>query len=305
MNWLLITVVAYFLIALESILDKFLLSSQRVAHPATYAFYSGLLSLTAFLFFPWGFHWISLTTAWQEILAGAIFTFGILFLFFAIKNSEASQVIPVVGAVTTIVTFLLSFIFLGEHLLILKFWGIIILIIGGLLISLDFSAERLKHFFDGFSFSVLAGFFLAVAYTWFKYFYEADNFINVYIWTRLGLMLGASSFFLYAPWRKIIWSSLVKFKKPPTQNQRSGVLFVATKALGGVGSFLLNYSISLGSVTIINSMVAVEYVFIFGLAYLFFKKGNKIFAEKRDKATLVRKLVAVCIIAIGMFCVNM
>ncbi len=305
MNWLLVAIVAYFLIALESILDKFLLSSRRVAHPATYAFYSGLLSLAAFLFFPWGFHLVSLQTVWQEILAGAIFTFGILFLFFAIKNSEASQVIPVVGAVTTVVTYFLSFIFLGEHLSVFKFWGIVALIIGGLLISLDFSAQRLKHFFDGFLFSILAGFFMAVAFIWFKKFYDADNFLNVYIWTRLGLMLGASSFFLYAPWRKIILSSLTKFKKPQQQDKRSGVLFVVTKTLGGVGSFLINYAISLGSVTIINALVAVEYVFIFGLAYVFFKRVGEIFAEKRDKATLTRKFVAVGIIALGMFWIGL
>jgi drug/metabolite transporter (DMT)-like permease len=305
MDWLLVAIIAYFLIALESILDKFLLSSQRVGHPATYAFYSGLLSLAAFLLFPLGFHLVSLQMAWQEILAGAIFTFGILFIFFAIKNSEASQVIPVVGATTTIITYVLSFIFLGEHLSVFKFWGIVALIVGGLLISLDFSTQRLKHFFDGFLFSILAGFFMAVAFTWFKRFYEVDNFLNVYIWTRIGLMLGACSFFLYAPWRKVIWSSLTKFKKPQNQDRRSGILFVGTKALGGIGSFLINYAISLGSVTIVNALVSVEYVFIFGLAYLFFKRVGKIFAEKRDRATLIRKFIAVGIIAVGMFWISL
>ena len=60
MHWLTITIVAYFLLALEIILDKFLLSSKRVSHPSIYAFYSGALGFFAVavaLIFG-GLHWI-------------------------------------------------------------------------------------------------------------------------------------------------------------------------------------------------------------------------------------------------------
>jgi len=305
MSWLWITTLAYFLIALQSILDKFLLSSRRVAHPATYAFYSGLLSLSAFLLFPFGFHLISVQSVFKEIFSGVIFVYGILFLFFAIRDNEASQVIPVIGAITAAFTYFFSFFFLGEHLSVFKFWGIAALIVGGLLISLDFSSNLLKHFFDGFTFSVLSGIFLAFSLTWFKKFYLGDNFINVYIWTRIGLAAGAISLFIYPYWRRIILASLFRFKKPQSDDKRSGIIFVMDKALGSVGSFLLNYAISLGSVTIINALVSLEYLFIFGLAYLFSKWVGKIFKEKNDFFTLTRKLTAVGVIAFGMFLISL
>ena len=305
MGWLLIAIIAYFLIALQSILDKFLLSSRRIAHPATYTFYSGLLSLSAFLFFPFGFHLVSVGTAIQEIFSGCIFTYGALLLFFAIQNNEASQVVPVVGAVTTIFTCFFSFIFLNEHLSTINFLGIVALMAGGLLISLNFSLGHLKRLFNGFLFSVVAGILLAFSFTWFKKFYLNDNFINVYIWTRIGLMLGAVSLLAYPYWRKVIWNSITHLKKVQTKNEHSGIIFMANKILGGVGSFLINYAISLGSVTLVNALVSVEYVFVFGLAYLFSKWMKKIFEEERDVFTLTRKFVAVGIIALGMFWISL
>ena len=304
MSWLFIATFAYLLIALQSTLDKFLLSSRRIGHPATYTFYSGLLSLTALLFFPFGFHFIAPTVALWEILAGAVFSYGIFFLFWAIRDHEASQVVPVVGVVTAVATYVFSFLFLGERLDHPELWGIIFLIFGGLFISLDFSRKAARRIFLGFEFSLFSGLLLALAYVWFKFFFKADNFVNVYIWTRLGLMLGAASLMLYPVWRKIIWASLSKFKKPASQDAHTGSIFVLNKAVGGVGSFLLNYAISLGSVTLINALISLEYVFIFFLVWLFSFWVKTIFDERRDWLTLVQKLTAITIIAAGTFLVS-
>jgi drug/metabolite transporter (DMT)-like permease len=304
MQWFFVAAIAYFLIALQSVLDKFLLSSKRVAHPATYAFYSGLMSFLAFLLFPFGFHAVSLTVAALEILAGAVFIYGVLFLFFAIKDNEASQVIPVVGVVTVAVTYFFSFLILGERLSGGEIWGIIILIFGGLLISLDFSSDAARRIFRGFEFSLLAGVFMAMAYTMFKRFFMADGFVNVYIWTRFGLVFGAVSLLAYSGWRKAIFSSLFRFRKPAGNDASSGSIFVLNKVFGGIGSFLVNYAIKLGSVTIVNALVSLEYVFVFGLAFVFYKWAGKIFEEKRDFLALTQKFSAVIIIAIGMFFVS-
>jgi drug/metabolite transporter (DMT)-like permease len=304
MSWLFISTLAYLLIALQSTLDKFLLSSRRVGHPATYTFYSGLLSLTALLLFPFGFHLIAPAAAAREILAGAVFSCGVFFLFWAIRDHEASQVVPVVSAVTAVATFFFSFLLLGERLSRLELWGIILLVLGGLFISLDFSKKARRRIFLGFEFSLFSGILLALAYTWFKKFFASDNFVNVYIWTRFGLILGAASLMLYPAWGKIIWSSLTKFKKPAGADAHTGSIFVLNKAVGGVGSFLLNYAISLGSVTVINALISLEYVFIFFLVWGFSFWIVRIFDERRDWATLSQKLAAALVIAVGMFLVS-
>ena len=306
MSWLAITTIAYFLLSLEIILDKFLLSSKRVSHPVIYTFYSGTFGLFAFAFFPLGFHLIHFAQALPRFLAGMIFIYGMLALFFAINKSEASRVTPVVGAVVPIVLFFLAWAFLKEHLRPRELFGLILLIVGGLSISYDFSPARTHKLFRGFYWSILAGVLLALSAVLIKGFYRFDNFYNVFIWTRAGAFLGVLSFFLMPRWRRILWASLSKFKKPQKEHKASGLMFALTKGTGGTGNFLKEKatSLPLASVTIINAMVATEYVFIFLLGIAFSLWLPNVFEEKKDWKSVVQKLSAIVIITTGIVLVS-
>jgi uncharacterized membrane protein len=324
MNWLAITLLAYLLLALEVVLDKFLLSSKRVSHPAIYAFYSATTGLFALVFIPFGFHAVPYAEILFRLFAGIIFIYGMFFLFSALNESEASRVAPVVGAVVPISVFFLSLIFLGERFASREMLGLVLLITGGLLISLDFSQrkefspphQRTRYlarkkilafwcggkFFVGFKRSILAGLFLAMAATMFKGFYEHDNFFNVYIWTRIGAFVGILFFFLIPAWRKIIFNSLSKFKNPEKQHQTSGALYIITRATGGLGSILKEKATSLtaASVTLVNALVSVEYVFVFILGIGFSLWFPQVFKERKDWETAFQKLVSILIITLGI-----
>ncbi len=304
--WLTIIIIAYFLLALEIILDKFLLSSKRVSHPAIYAFYSGTLGLFAFVFAPIGFHQISFYKIVFSLAAGIIFIYGMLALFFAIRKSEASRVVPVVGATVPVIVFFLAVFFLEERLGIRGIMGVSALILGGLLISFDSPRNKKQLFFKGFYFSILAGFFLALSAAMMKFLYCEDNFLNVFMWTRLGAFLGTISFFLNPVWRKAIWGSLGKFKKSEKEEKRSGLAFVLAKTLGGAGSFLKESATSIvaASVTVVSALVSIEYVFIFILGLLFSAWVPKIIREEKDIKTIIQKISAIIIIAIGIFLVS-
>jgi len=304
MNWLLISIVAYLLISLQVILDKFLLSSKKVSHPAIYAFYSGVLSVFTFVFFPFGFHSISVSQGVFSVISGMVFIYGMLVLFYAINKSEASRVTPVVGAIVPVVTYFLSIFLLKEHLSAVQFFGAIVLIIGGIAISFNLPFQKDRKFFSGLFPSIIAGILLAGAFTLFKDFYEKDNFLNVFIWTRFGLVAGALSLLAFPPWRKAILASISKFRKPERDNARSGTLFVLNKAMGGAGSFLVNYAISLGSVTLVNALVSIEYVFIliWGAAFSHWVPG--VFNEKRDMKSITQKIVSIIIITLGLFLIS-
>ena len=309
MNWISIAILSYFLIALGVILDKFLLSSKRVAHPATYAFYSGIMSFfTIFIFFPTGkLHLVSAVTALWMFGFGFIFFVGVLFLFFAIQKSEASRVIPVVGAVTPIISFVIESLFLQKAFLSQEIFGILILILGGLLISFDLPIKLgKKKFFTGFYYSIFAGAILAVGLSGLSYFYKLDNFFNVFSWSRMGLTIGAFALLLVPAWRKIIWKSIFgnKNKKEKKSNWRTGNLFVLNKILNGIGSALTSYAIAIGSVTVVNALVSVEYVFIFILALIFHGMYPEIFSEKNKPSDLMQKIMAILIIAVGIILIT-
>lgn len=306
-SWLIVASIGYFLIALEIVLDKFLLSSKRVSHPIIYAFYSGTLGLFALVFIPFGFHMVPVAEILLRFLAGVVFIYGMLFLFYAIAKSEASRVTPVVGAVIPVITFFLSIIFLNERLGKFESIGIALLIVGGIWISFDFKKNRQKILFPGFYWSIVAGIFLAISATWFKYFYNYDqSFINVYVWTRCGAFLGVISFFAVPRWRKSLFGSLLKFKKPGKEHQSSGLLFILAKATGGSGSILKEKatSFTVASVTVVNALVSLEYVFIFILSIMFSLWMPNIFEESSDWKTVGQKIIGILIITAGVVLVS-
>jgi len=301
MNWLSVSIIAYLIIALGVIIDKFLLSSNRVSHPVVYAFYSGILSFfTIFVFLP-GLHLVSLTDALGMFLFGIIFIYGVLLLFFAIKKSEASRVVPVVGAIIPLVTLAIESILLGQNFSAQILLGIVILIFGGLLISFDLPVKLgKKKFFAGFYYSIFAGIFLAVSYVGVSYFYKKIGFVNGFAWTRIGVAIGALLMFLIPIWRKSIINSIFGFEKAKEKNIRTGCLFILNKILNGVGSVLVNYAIYIGSVTLVNALVSIEYVFVFFLALIFHGIYPKIFSEKNKFYDILQKIIAILIIAIGI-----
>lgn len=303
MNWLAISIIAYFFLALEVILDKFLLSSKRVSHPVIYAFYTGMLGLFALVFVPFGFHGIGAIEIISRLIVGMIFIYGMLCLFFALNKSEASRVTPVVGAVIPIVIFFLSIIFLNEQFHVREIYGIAALIIGGLWISYDFEAKR--KMFPGFFWSILAGVLLAISATALKGFYLHDNFFNAYIWTRVGAFLGVLVFFLVPAFRNIIFLSLFKFKKPERRSGQSGILFVVTRSIGGLGSILKEKatSFTLASVTVVNALSSTEYVFIFLMGLFFSIWLPDVFQEKKDWKNIIQKVLGIVIITIGLILV--
>ena len=139
-----------------------------------------------------------------------------------------------------------------------------------------------------------------------KVLYNEDNFLNVFAWTRMGAFFGTLSFFLIPTWRNVILISLRKFKKPEKESKQSGISFILAKIVGGGGSFLKEYATSLitSSVTIVSALVSVEYVFIFILSIIFSSWVPEIMREKKDIKTILQKISAIFVIAIGMMLVS-
>jgi len=306
MNYLVIASIAYFVVALEIILDKFLLSSKRISHPAIYAFYSGVMTAFVLFMIPLPkFHLVATGDIISRLIAGMIFTYGILALFFAINKSEASRVMPVVGAMIPITTFTLSRFFFRDHLSEIQLIGVFVLIIGGLLISFDIPFKvNQKKFFRGFYFSILAGVLLAIETASFKVFSNSDNFLNVFVWTRFGVVLGSLSLLLVPVWRKDILKSFHHSNRKNTENHKTGALFIINKILGGIGSILTKNAISLGSVTIVNALVSIEYVFILVIGLIFSVRFPRIFQERENLENIVQKVISILIISLGVFLIS-
>lgn len=292
---------SYFLSALAVIMDKFLLGSKRISSAPVYSFYIGILGLAAVVLAPFEFYVPGNYQIFISLISGALFSLGILALYFAIQKGEASRVSPIVGAVIPIVTYILSWVFSMEKFFLIQIIGIILLIFGGLLISFDLPLKlNRKKFIKGFYPSLLAGFLLALSYFLFKIVYQEQDFINGFIWTRFGCFIAIMAYFVIPSWRKDIFNSFKSFRKPKKESYQTGLIFVSNKIIGGLSSVMINFSISLGSVTVVNSMVSSQYVFILAIAYFAHKKYPLVFGEKLYFWDWAQKIAAIALISLGI-----
>ncbi|EKE25014.1 MAG: hypothetical protein ACD_5C00327G0001 [uncultured bacterium] len=312
MTWILITIAAYFLGAVTVILDKYLLSSEKISSPPVYAFYVGMLGLGVLMFWPLGFFYSAFVLKipsnyqlWLSLQSGVFFLAAITTLYFAIKKSEASKVTPVVFSVVPIVTFLAAFSWGIESYASQKIIGIVLLIFGGLFISFDLPLKfNKKKFFGGFYFSLLAGTLLGYSTFLLKLVYDEQNFFNGYVWTRVGAFIGTLGLLFIPHWRRKIIFSLSHGKKKKKENLSVGALFVFNKIMGGSSSALINIAIGIGSVTLVSSLISVQYVFVLLIAIIAGKHLPHIFEERLYFWDWAQKVAAIVVIAGGMFLIS-
>lgn len=305
MTWIIVAISAYFLGAFAVLLDKFLLGSKRISSPQVYTFYMGIFGLGAFLFVPFGFNIPSNLQIAISLISGAIYIGGIFALNLSINKAEASRVTPVVFSVVPVATYLISFVVSDEKLTALQLAGVALLIMGGLLISFDLPLKLNKQkFFVGFYMSCLAGMLLAASYVMFKLVYVEQTFLNGFMWTRVGGFVGALLLLVVPVWRRAIFKSFTHAKKPSSEHVSTGGIFIGNKILGGLSSILLNRAFQLGSVTLVNSMVSLQYVFVLIFVAVAAKRHPKVFAEKLLFWDWAQKIGAIAIIATGMFFIS-
>ena len=316
MLWFLIVIGGYLFGAVANVLDKFLLGSKRISSAPVYAFYVGVFGLGSFVLVPFLKIIFPMVRNFDLIvpngnimvlclISGVLFLAGILLLYFAFEVAEASRVAPIVGAVVPLVTFVISIMLGLEKFSVWQIAGVALLIFGGLLISFDLPLKLgKKKFFAGFYYAAAAGFVLAIAYLMFKNISNHEGFITWYIWTRVGSFFGALGILLIPAWRKNILRSFHSAKKNHKQAIATSGIFLGNKIVGGASTFMLNFAIGLGSVTLLNSLVSIQYVFVLVIVAILSKTKARVFQEKLLFWDWAQKMVAIGIIAVGMFFIS-
>ncbi len=309
MSWLYIVIIAYLLNAIAMTTDKFLISDS-IPEPVGYTFNIGILNGIAMLFLlPFGFFLIPYSQIAISLLAGISFAFALFFLYKSLKGEEVSRVSPYIGSLNPVFIFILAFFFLGERMTIKEIGAFILVIAGGILISWHFKTAKTKFIkllnfifkvkeksvFKIFALATLSALFFASSYTLTKYIYNSTEFINGFIWTRIGLVLGVLILILPKANRKKVFHP----QKNPTK--KAGGIFLFGQICGGLSFFLINYAFSIKSVTIVQALQGLQYVFLFLIIITLSKKFPKILEEKLTPTILWQKILAIFIISGGLY----
>jgi len=297
MNWIFFAIIAYFLYAVTAITDKFLLK-KSIPSPAAYVFYVGILSIFSFVLLPFDFVWGGWQNLTAQLAIGGIFLGAVYLFIVAIKNQEVSRSVTLIGGLTPLFSLVLSFFILGERLEAGQLLAFVLLITGGGLISIKSVGALKKSHTPNFWFSIgvavaAAGTF-ALYYVLAKLVFEGQSFISAFAFSRFGSFLAALLFLLAPVYRKEI------FATRKTAGAKGGALFVANKITAAVSFIALNYSVSLGSATLVNALQGTQFMFLLGIVIILSKKFPVILKEELNRKVLAQKISAIALIVAGL-----
>ncbi len=287
MSWFLAAIAAQFALGSSAVFDKLILKNSY-HNPAGYTFWLGIMGLAALALIPFGF---TLTTApiLIGLLAGVVFMFALLFLYFALFGGEASSTIPLIGALSAIITLVWSYLLLHLGLNLLELFSFALLIIGGIFLAVT-EPKNVRR--KVILFAIVSSLLFGLANTLTKATFLEANFVTAFVWIKIGAGLTAFSFLLVSSARKRILRPDHKDKF----HNRWG--YVANRILAGAGSILLYFAFSLGSPALIAATANLQYAFIFLGGWLLLKERFRGWTFALKIASLF--FISVGIVALGV-----
>ncbi len=311
---IIIAVIAYFFLAVASVTDKHIVSNTTL-NPVAYAFYSGFFQILYILAAPIiilaspieiRLDFPSWEVIFLGIIDGTIFIYALIALYQATAKGEISRITPMVGVLVPIFTFLLSAVFLKEVLSFRQFCAFFLFIIGGFLMSAKIEKNRLSYI-KGASVAITAGFLFGLYYVLMDFIFTKSGFWEVFIILQLGGFVGAISLLASKKNREMIFSATEKDRtenKKTSSKAHGSIFFFINKGVSSMGSVLINYAISLGSATIVNSLQSIQYAFVLFFSAILSKRMPDFFNEQTDRKILAQKGIALVFTAIGLILIS-
>lgn len=304
--WLPVALLGYACLAVVSILDKYILSEEKVS-PVKYVFFSTVFLSPLVLVFPFLVAPPNLFLWLAVVAAACSFVASLYTLYTAFLKIEVSHAGPFVGALIPLFIMALSRIFLGEIISSSQLLGIFLLSAGTLLISFQKNLPRGGRDWQiGMMWGMASALFFAVFHVCSKFVYSVNGFESgfLHIWGLIGAV-GLAMLLLpevkgtVFPRRRFVLSGFQKtLGRPKTKVEL--LTITLDKALGAVGVICIQFAVSIGSVTKVNALSGAQYGLLVLLVAFMSYFFPKIFWEKYGKGKLERELAAVFVIAVGL-----
>ena len=283
MSWLPIAVIAQVIIGSSAVFDKILLR-RRSIEPWGYTFWFGMLGGVAVFLLSFGYHPAALWVILLALAGGAIFVFSAFFAFKALEKIEASETLPLMGALSPVFTLVIASWFLGANLGFADAIGFALLTLSGLVLVI---AERRDFRRGVLGAIILAALLLAASHVISKIAFTEASFITGFFWIKMGGVLASLAMLAAPRIRERIRASATK-----TLPGRR-LLYFANRSYAGIGSIMVSVAIFLSEPALVDSTQNVRYLVIFLLAGL-------VLAERFRGKDLVAKIGAGILIIAGL-----
>jgi len=209
-------------------------------------------------------------------------------MFDALKHADASNVMPIIGTVSALSAFGMSYLFLDTSLPSNFIWSITILAAGTLLVAQTLpKVDIILHVAH-------SGLFFGLHAITMKGLFLETSFDDGFFWSRLGFVFFALSLLLVPEYYKKITAQTKDTSK------KTGFIVLATKVLAGVAAFMLLKATDMGEVSVVQALDGLKFVFILIISIVF-AQWLPDSATDRDTRpeTFFRKLLFVIVIMVG------
>jgi uncharacterized membrane protein len=289
LNGILIAVIAHGLIGVSLVWDKVLLQKRETKNLLSYVFWLGAISIFGLVLLGFGFKWPGLKLAGLGFAAGAVDLLASYFYYSALKAGEASEELAAMGGFAPVATALIGLALL-KHPIGGDVVGFVVMTLGGFIM---FFAEKqpLKQMLPKI---VLASAAFGLTAVLQKIVFNGTNFVSGYVFFTIGTTVGAFAMLIPPGWRRQIFEH--SEEAPP----KSKFWYMFNRFLAGVGSFGVVYAVSRTSPAMVSAISGVRYVIIFVGAFAITKLRPNWFCEDFRKWVLVTKVVATCLVIVGL-----
>ncbi len=301
MSWLSFTIIAQILNSVVAVLDKYLVTSKRVTTPILYVFYTGVLTILGILLYvPSLFkpdiylpkfsniEGVSLFVLGIIICASVLQLFALWALFSSFKRNDASDVVPVVGSISAIFSFIIGYVFFGASLTPTFTVGFTLLVFGTFLIS------HLRFNKKVFLFTIVSGFCFGLYNLLLKEILLEVGFETGFFWLS-SITCILSCFLLF--FKKIRDTFHVQRKEKHIKTTIH--ILVSNKIVAGIAGILLIKAIELGEVSLVQALGGMQFVFLFLFAAILGPLTPIDFGENIKRKDVYLKLIAISIIVSG------
>lgn len=292
MPWIFVVLIGHLANAGAFVVDKALLT-KGMRHPVVYVTQISMLSSVVLLLIPFGVSWISVFTLSLAAVSGVTFVIGMYAFFSALQRGETTRVVPLLGAFIVLLTIVFSFLLLGETLAPRQWIGIVLLLIGGFLISGE-GRKSIKAKLDTktllFVMLSAAGFALSSAAL--KGVFNGVGVVNGFFWTRLFQVLVVFPLFLHP---------IVRRSFSRKSGQHPPPLFYFGQTMGAIGFLLVAYGIALApQVSVVNALQGIQYGFLFLLILLLGVWRPGLIREQLTPSIIRQKVFALMLLSAGL-----
>ncbi len=289
-TWILLAIVAQFINAASILVDKYVLVSDRgLGKPAVYAFYVSILSGVVLVLVPFGvIEWPTWHVLGLSLIGSVTYILAILLLYGALKVEKASDALPVVGASSAIIAALLASQFLAQDLPSAFLPAFLFLVVGTFLIA------HFRFSFASLTQVVLSGIFFGASAVCVKLIFLDTSFIDGFFWSRMTNVAGALLLLAIPANRTAILRGYNR------TSQGLKWLVVGNKTIGGIAFALTVLAIYLGSVSVVNAMSGLQFVFLLAFAYLSAKRFPAVFKNEIHPHKFHHKLYGTICIVLGL-----